>query len=610
MGGQSKDASEMVRHDIVNRTGAAIIIGMVLGISVVLYAFWSHQFFRPDGIGVDNVYNLPRLLSGDYWIANNGITSFPQFLPGFCGGFPYLANPQSLFLSIPQFAFYFWPSEQSLYYILLVFAAAGALGTFLICRSAWRLSLWASALAFNLSLWNGFLTYRLVIGHLSFHAFGLLPLAIFAALPVDLRRSRILIRIVSLAAFLIYAIESGCVIVLGPALVTIALCVGLTHLVMRRDGWEFLLQAAGITFAATGLALCVSAGKIAEMQALLSNFTRGHLVLASNFWHLFGVIAEGFFLPALLPNAGPVALGLLRHEFEFGVSLVPIVVLILALLVFYRRAAEDRAEWVGRLKAWSSADIAAATIVGLCTICPLALNLDIHLLGWREILEHIPYIKNYVHMNRWLAAWIIPIILITAKLLHSLKLRHRYEPGLALGLSVFAIIQFVTAPTGYYAKQIYNPTGIREAAQLLKQTGRVPAIDSIKTPIHSGPPYPYSNEGVFILGASAVPCYEPMLGYIGQAAKDLAPGPIRVTDSNRFNVANPICALFGPSNRCSPGDRFKADEEQKMRQFLSYHPIQYVRPQSQIFADCLSVVATFCLSIMGCIAFGRAIFRR
>src|SRR6266536_3780640 len=51
-----------------------------------------------DGmLGHDYSYFLPYLLSGVQWIYQNGWFAIPYFTPDYCGGIPWLANPQSVF---------------------------------------------------------------------------------------------------------------------------------------------------------------------------------------------------------------------------------------------------------------------------------------------------------------------------------------------------------------------------------------------------------------------------------------------------------------------------------------------------------------------------------
>src|SRR5262249_31570783 len=57
-----------------------------------------------DGmLGTDYSYFFPYLLSGVQWIHRNGWLTIPYFTSDYCGGIPWLANPQSVFYSAPQF---------------------------------------------------------------------------------------------------------------------------------------------------------------------------------------------------------------------------------------------------------------------------------------------------------------------------------------------------------------------------------------------------------------------------------------------------------------------------------------------------------------------------
>jgi hypothetical protein len=83
---------------------ALLILLLVLTLSTaILMITVNHLVPSADGmLGHDYGYFFPYLLSGVQWAYRNGWLAIPYFTPDYCGGIPWLANPQSMFYSAPQ----------------------------------------------------------------------------------------------------------------------------------------------------------------------------------------------------------------------------------------------------------------------------------------------------------------------------------------------------------------------------------------------------------------------------------------------------------------------------------------------------------------------------
>ncbi len=69
---------------------------MLLRLAVRLFpsgAQWTGQDFS---------YFFPYLVAGTNWVRLHGWLTPPYFTPDFCGGLPWLGNPQSVFYLAPQ----------------------------------------------------------------------------------------------------------------------------------------------------------------------------------------------------------------------------------------------------------------------------------------------------------------------------------------------------------------------------------------------------------------------------------------------------------------------------------------------------------------------------
>src|SRR6516162_2944235 len=81
----------------------------------------------PEGfLGPDYAYYIPYLLTGVQWIYQNGWLTIPYFTPDYCGGVPWLVNPQSMFYSVPQLLTLMLGNPVSaINFTLIVFATLG-----------------------------------------------------------------------------------------------------------------------------------------------------------------------------------------------------------------------------------------------------------------------------------------------------------------------------------------------------------------------------------------------------------------------------------------------------------------------------------------------------
>ncbi len=153
----------------------------VLGLLVVLLFAYKLIFidllFMPDGtMGHDYAYFLPVLLSGYFWYQTNGLAHIPWFTPSQCGGLPFLGDLQVPFYSAPQVLTFLQPPSDAVATTFLLFAAIGYLGAYGLLRFAFCTGPWMSAAGAAIFMFNGFYAYRVLIGHLTFHAFMLTPL--------------------------------------------------------------------------------------------------------------------------------------------------------------------------------------------------------------------------------------------------------------------------------------------------------------------------------------------------------------------------------------------------------------------------------------------------
>lgn len=158
-----------------------------LALATIHYIMFSRFLPTSNGtLGHDYRYSLPKLLSGYYWFESNGPLAVPWFAPGFCGGTPFYPNPQSMYYLLPQFATLMVSPLEAVRLTFFVFTALGCAGTYLLMRQVFAVGQAAALVGAAIFTFNGFYAHRMLIGHLSFHFFMLLPLvALFLLSPVS-----------------------------------------------------------------------------------------------------------------------------------------------------------------------------------------------------------------------------------------------------------------------------------------------------------------------------------------------------------------------------------------------------------------------------------------
>lgn len=584
--------------------------------SLAVLAGWTRSLFpTPSGtLGHDWSYFLPTLLAGAYWLAENGPLEPPIFTPAFCGGVPLLANPQSVFYSLPQALFLHVSPVNAAHLLLVVSALVGAVGTYLLARGPFATSREASTLAAVLFLFNGFLVFRIVIGQPHFHTFALLPWMAWALLrrPDDAggglgaaARYAPVVGGVGLAlAYVVYAGAPNIVVPMGLAV----LLVWLLHAVVRGPRHAFWLVGA----AAALLAAFLAAWKALPAQAFMDGIPREHGInLFDRPLHGAIWLIRGLFLSHTIQEGdwfGREGIGFPRSEAEFGLTPVPLVLLGWALWRTLRGGGAPTPPR-GRVVRYG---------LPLAVALTLPFLMSVHLAGWswHDFLNRIPYVSDQAQLMRWWFVY-IPVVVAASALAFDRALTTGWTRSVGLAVAVVGVLGFnLATDLDYYHKEPYDPSLVVEAWHDLQKGGSPPPVREV------GWPTPIAERGArtfsldlndrLVEGVSPFPCYEPVFGYFlgffpHRDRLERAP-PWRLSDG-RFNFRNPACYIYGPANECEPGDHFQAHERSAVRALTHYRPFPYETPGWQRAAGGLSLlgllVALSALATPPLIAFRR-----
>lgn len=550
----------------------------------------------PGGrMGHDWAQHLPNLMAGLYFKLASGPLAVPWFTPSQCGGLPFYADPNVGYFSLPQQLVGMMPPVAAAQLTLCTFAAAGALGAWLLLRRGFGLGPWPAALGSALFLFHGFFPHRMLIGHLTFHAFPLVALAAWAALdPARSPTHRLLLTAV-IAACGGYMAHSGMSHGLLPAAVSVGICVALRGLTRPEEAipWGRIL-VGGMWGAALGV------GKLAAGLAWLSHFPRDDYRLPG-FDGLFQAGAE--VIRALFVDGGAERARLSivnnqwavdRHELEYGISWVALVPIFLYLILRLRRG---QGEPILTGPRWRTRGLLLA-LLGL-GLLPVILNT--HTPGLEALYKHIPILRSSSSLLRFIAALGLPAAVLSALALAG-AVRAPWRLALTTGgLLVALALSQAAVDRGYYADQSYTADGPQRAWQSAMERGEPPPITWIGGRLGEDGQVMMTldrNEALFE-GASQLACYQAIFGYRLEhfPVGDLHFGPVAEVIGGHLNLKDPSCYLFPEANGCQPGDPLSAAREADAAAFTTYHPLPFHKPGAQRAADGLSLAALILLGL-------------
>jgi hypothetical protein len=562
--------------------------------AVGFFAWNIARFFpNPAGhLGYDYGLFLPWLIAGFYWHVSNGWLSPPAFLPSFCGGIPFLFNPQSLYYSLPQWLVLWVQPVRSLLISWEAFGLAGGLGMYALLRRGFLVSVPSALLGATIFLLNGFYTARMIIGHAPFHGVMLLPaigLAIFAPRPRPGLPERV-VRSVLTGLLLAYVFYSGGINVILPMVLALLI---LALMIAYTGRWHRDIAVIAVAGGLLCVALC--AYKLLPALAFAANVVRPvALRMNGNLPALVGGAVVSLFVPQVLSHLGPDRLIVDRAELEYGVGIVPLLALLAVAWVALRRRRlrheAGRHRWV---------------LLGLAVLLMIPILVNFDGLGLRLLLLHLPVVKSMSVMLRFWFAYIPMLCVVTALAFDQLIRDPARRGWWSAAAIVVTVMQCAATDMSYYAGQVYDPGLVAAAYSKIRLGGGVPAITRIADPwAETSPRTGSSRDDSLVDGVSAFPCYEPMFGYRLEVFKRgrLASGPLLESRDGRLNLKNPACYVFPGANGCAPGDEFAAGQEAEAEAFAAYRPYRYEWPVRQYVATGVSVAAwTGCLvALMGC----------
>jgi len=577
---------------------------------IVSYHLIFGQYFpaKSGTLGGDYSQILPNLLDGYFWIRNNGLFKPFWFTPAFCGGMPELGDPASIFYSTAQFLTLFFDPLIGIYASVLLFATLGFLGFYLLLRKCFDASVQAAVLGGALFMFNGFFAHRMMIGHYVYHSVMLAPgIAWLLLRPVA--KDRKFANLLSGAAagcLVAYGTYSGLVSIMLPFIISVLVIVCL-HGFYDRPFYGFLPRCVVLLFTAIGL----SSAKLVATISFLRNFPRSDYSLPgiSGAWETVRLISSSLFIspPNIVQQALPLVANrqwaLNREEWEYGVTVVPVFIILIGIVVGIRNLKSIRPKLNFARWAW-------LVLLGFFMMVPFALN--IYTPGWNEFLKQLPLIKSSSTLLRWFLIY-IPIVILISALLMDMSFRKSSLRNGVLACALIALVSINAAKDRrYYQFQSYRPDTINSAWKAMHSgIVEVPRINEISATFAD-------NNAVQILldrnddiasGKSQLACNSSIFGYRLEhfPVKALHVGSVFEERNGLLNIKNPVCYVYPEQNNCAPGDHFTIAQIEAAQAFVSYKPYMFNFSFGQKIANLATIATVFLLSAFLVVAFFRKI---
>jgi hypothetical protein len=590
-----------------DRTGFLILLS---GFIILSFYMINKNFIPTDELRLGHDYSLflPQLLDGVYWWKVNGLFTVPWFTPSYGGGLPNFPNPQSIYYSVPQFLSFILDPLTSVRYTLLIFGTVGFLGFYFLLVNQVNFSKAAGILGGTLFLYNGFFSSRMMIGHLTFHSFMLLPLLMLACLNNSWKWDRGLLR-KHLVDILIgglvcaYMIYSGAIHILPPvylAIVASGLVIGIIN--QKRIHYTLFLAKILLTII---IGLAISAAKLNASLSYLSFFPRDLYPLPGieGLGNVLRIFLKSVFIAPDADFANLVTknkeIVLEQHEYDFNIGILPLILISIGALYFIWAHIINRTFTIRNFR--FSIEV---LLFGIFFSIPLILNY--YTPDFNKFLKSLFYFKNSSTNIRWFSMYIPLLILLSCTSFDKVKWLTTHRFILGLGGILLVLLNVLILDRSFYAKQNYSPLLISAAYQNLKSGGLRPEISLMGSRmIYQTEQVNFIVEGneLFIAGCSNINPYEPLFGYRREnfPRKQLVEGEaMKEVEGGFLNIKNPACFVFPSENHCRPGDHFTTKQNEAAAQFINYHQFPFSIPLIQRisnFITLLSLISTILLLV-------------
>ena len=568
-----------------------------------LFIFIIHQYifqsFFPNSkglLGHDYEYFIPSFIFGKIWFLNNFL-SVPWFTPSICCGIPFYADPQSMYYSIPQIIFLIFNPILSVKLIFLFLSALSYMGMFLLVNKNFKFDIYTSLLCASLFLFNGFFVYRAISGHVAYLSYIFIPIYCFFLIQSyenQLKNKSSFVYLILSSIIFANFFHSGS----GPIILII-----LISILSVLSFYSLFIQSLKI-FArfvlSVFLGILISLSKITAVLFFLNNFPRNY---PTTEFHSFFSFVKTFFLSFFvqpdqeyfndnLTSMFPFGL----HEIEFGVSLVP---LILIFFIFFLNKKKFKLNYQS---------IYFFSLIIIIFLIPVLLN--VNFLNQFQLIQKIPILNSTWVQSRWMAVYILPIIIVSGLIVRNLDFNTTQKKYLTIFFISILLVQNFMRDNNWHFNEArhYNVEKANNFSMSISKNKKFEIFGPAILMNQNNTPKIVNNKNdmSFYNGFSPLTCYQPIFGYGLEKlnAKKIIFGSKEVfsdnsyllysnkfdNKDNHFAFFKPSCFLFPKANNCLPGDLFKVSEKEKLIKFTTYKKFDFKQNKLQIISNYISIL--------------------
>ena len=568
-----------------------------------LFIFIIHQYifqsFFPNSkglLGHDYEYFIPSFIFGKIWFLNNFL-SVPWFTPSICCGIPFYADPQSMYYSIPQIIFLIFNPILSVKLIFLFLSALSYMGMFLLVNKNLKFDIYTSLLCASLFLFNGFFVYRAISGHVAYLSYIFIPIYCFFLIQSyenQLKNKSSFVYLILSSIIFANFFHSGS----GPIILII-----LISILSVLSFYSLFIQSLKIFVRfvlSVFLGILISLSKITAVLFFLNNFPRNY---PTTEFHSFFSFVKTFFLSFFvqpdqeyfndnLTSMFPFGL----HEIEFGVSLVP---LILIFFIFFLNKKKFKLNYQS---------IYFFSLIIIIFLIPVLLN--VNFLNQFQLIQKIPILNSTWVQSRWMAVYILPIIIVSGLIVRNLDFNTTQKKYLTIFFISILLVQNFMRDNNWHFNEArhYNVEKANNFSMSISKNKKFEIFGPAILMNQNNTPKIVNNKNdmSFYNGFSPLTCYQPIFGYgleklnarkIIFGSKEVFSDNSYLLYSNKFDNKDnhfaffkPSCFLFPKANNCLPGDLFKVSEKEKLIKFTTYKKFDFKQNKLQIISNYISIL--------------------
>jgi hypothetical protein len=533
-----------------------------LGLTLIAWQLISLLNVSPGLVGYDYVYFLPRLLEGVLFFRAQGLAA-PLYSSFFCGGFPYHADPQVMFYSLPQFLSFIVEPWAAVQYTAVLYLIIGAIAAYLLSLRVFGLH---QAIGIFVALSfaaNGFSRSRLLIGHLTYHPFSLLPLA--ALLLLD-KRIRNYIAAPGLGIIAALIIQAGGNYNAPITAISLLLCAALC-LAINAPGACTVRQISERAIFGALVALALSASKIVAGLSLTSHHPRlTKFDSLASYTAGLKLIFSQFFLPGA---AMPFKWGL--WEYDSSLSLLVGLGLFIAAFFFLKRFTKAKG-------------IQFISAISFILLLLLLLSFSSGTLPAIQSLRIIPIIEQMRVNIRFTSAAILPLILFAAWGFNQTRVKN-YPLCFVLVALVFSLLPGEQLREKAVSYMSFSLEGTDPFYQNLKYK----PLNQLKITAIAGRG---GDDWQSLRNWQTNPsCYSVL--FSTPPTHRLKTGPVDKISDGTFNFLNPACYVYPEENQCYAGHRIRETDRENFELLLAHRNPHWESSSAQYFADWVNTISFY-----------------